>query len=46
MTIVKFMCLLCNRCKFTEKHSHTCNGQFRKHGLKWQKVIYHVKDKS
>lgn len=42
--MIRYMCLLCNRCKFTQKSSHTCNGQFRKRGIKWQKVIYTLKE--
>lgn len=43
--MIRYMCLLCNRCAFTKKSSHYCVGaQFRKRGLVWQKVIYHLKE--
>jgi hypothetical protein len=39
-----YTCLLCGRNKFTRKTAHICNGQYRKHKIKW-KINYETTKK-
>lgn len=35
---IRYKCLLCGRDKFAKPGPHTCGKQYRKRGLKWEKV--------